>query len=141
MLNEEGIKALLPPPRGTTTIPAVATEEPVIETDAPVTLSPGLVPATNPPAGPGDRLLFDPADTANYEAGMPQTLADTGYVSEQLPEPTAMELPTTTPPPRRSWTLIFSIAIALIVLAVLAFFFMKRRNASTTTYSNSNIEL
>ena len=135
MLNEEGIKALLPPPRGTTTIPAVATEEPVIETDAPVTLSPGLVPATNPPAGPGDRLLFDPADTANYEAGMPQTLADTGYVSEQLPEP-AMELPTTTPPPRRSWTLIFSIALALIVLAVLAFFFMKRRNAQTTTYSN-----
>lgn len=143
MLNEEGIKALLPKPKAQVN---VDTDPPILETPTPQpTNPPGTVVATNAPAqGEGDRLLFDPADFRNYDTVTPppqaieNTMATTDTMQYTGSEPLQNQIkeeiviPDTKPPAstNKNFAIIISIAIALAVIALIAFFVMRRKPAA-----------
>ena len=140
MLNEEGIKALLPKPKAQVN---VDTDPPILEQPTPQpTNPPGTVVATNAPvAGEGDRLLFDPADFRNYDTVTPPPQAienamattDTMNITGSQPLENQItqeiEIPDTQPPSsNKNVSIIISIAIALAVIALIAFFVMRRKS-------------
>ena len=149
MLNEEGIKALLPKPKTQTT---VTTSPPVLEEPETTTLPPGVVPSTNPPVqNPGDRLIFDPADYTNFDTVTlpPQSISsqidtstqDTSApLVNQLPE--EITLPQEERPKKsRNYLIIILVAIAIAVIALIAFFTMRRKagGGGGTPANNANV--
>jgi hypothetical protein len=148
MLNEQGIKALLPKPKTQTT---VSTAPAILETPPSTTLPPGIVKSTNSPIQtPGDRLIFDPADFTNFNTvtlpAQKQVDMSTDIGSEeeqsqplmdQLPQ--EIEIPEENVPNKgRNYLIIILIAVAIAVIALIAFFTMRRK-ASGNSISNTGV--
>lgn len=143
MLNEEGIKALLPPPK--TQTQTVQTEPPVLETGTPATtLPPGTVIAGNPPLqNDGDRLIFDPADFTNFNtvtappsaitnatANYDTTATKSPSLETQIPQ--TVTIPDTKPPTTSpNYGIIISVALILALIAIVVFVSMRRRGSNS----------